>query len=161
MSCGYGTLQPWRLLPLACAAVFWCHAALHAETPRTWKDASGRFRVEASFVAHEDGVVQLRKTDGTTISVPWEKLSSSDRRFVLARDDNEPATTESSANRASTPSTVAVGKTTAKREKFRSESLYGINWYKPQDIGNVAGVGQKSQKPVMFFRVLGDLDGFM
>lgn len=52
---------------------------------RTWKDASGTFELEASFVAVADTNVQLRKSDGLLLSVALERLSDADRRWVVQR----------------------------------------------------------------------------
>ena len=59
---------------------------LRAEEPlRTWKDQSGKHSIEAAYVKVSDGNVTLRKADGSTISVPAEKLSSEDRHWVIRR----------------------------------------------------------------------------
>jgi hypothetical protein len=58
-------------------------AALTA--PRTWKDASGKFQVEAELVEITADAVRLRKPDGTELSVPIDKLSEADRRLVESR----------------------------------------------------------------------------
>jgi|GEM_PF-6585984 len=47
--------------------------------PRTWSDASGKFKIEASFVSLAGGKVELKKTDGSTVAVPLDKLSSADQ----------------------------------------------------------------------------------
>jgi hypothetical protein len=46
---------------------------------QTWVDDSGTHRIEAEFVKLEDGKVHLKKTDGTVIQVPLEKLSAEDQ----------------------------------------------------------------------------------
>ena len=60
-------------------------AAPAAAKLRTWQDASGKFSVEAEFVTSMAGVVKLRKTDGTTISLPMEKLSDEDQQYIRKR----------------------------------------------------------------------------
>jgi hypothetical protein len=59
-------------------------AVATSETSRTWKDASGKFRVEAKFVGNSlDGKkVKLEKLDGTTIEVAITILSPSDQAFL-------------------------------------------------------------------------------
>jgi hypothetical protein len=52
---------------------------------RTWHDATGSFSVEAEFVSAMAGVAKLRKTDGSTISVPIDKLSDEDQKFIRNR----------------------------------------------------------------------------
>lgn len=56
--------------------------ARSASTSRTWRDVSGKFSVIAEFKGFEQGKVKLRKTDGSEISVPLEKLSQADRDWV-------------------------------------------------------------------------------
>ncbi|MCA9176482.1 MAG: hypothetical protein KDB14_18470 [Planctomycetales bacterium] len=53
-----------------------------APVTRTWQDASGMFRIEATLVAVEGNMVKLKRTDGMEIQVPLEKLSDTDRAFV-------------------------------------------------------------------------------
>ncbi len=48
----------------------------------TWTDASGKHTIEAEFVSLSSGSVTLKKTDGETISLPLEKLSSVDQEFA-------------------------------------------------------------------------------
>lgn len=51
---------------------------------REWVDRSGRFRVSASFVALDGRTVKLRKADGKTVRIQWERLSELDRGYVTA-----------------------------------------------------------------------------
>lgn len=46
---------------------------------RTWTDVTGAFTVEAEFIGLADGKVELKKTDGKSISLPLDKLSPADR----------------------------------------------------------------------------------
>jgi hypothetical protein len=54
-----------------------------AEAPatesRTWSDATGKFKIEASFVGVENDQVQLKKADGKVISLALSKLSVKDQ----------------------------------------------------------------------------------
>ena len=52
---------------------------------RTWKDASGTFELPATFVAVVERNVQLRKVDGTLLSVPLTRLSAPDQEWVTRR----------------------------------------------------------------------------
>ncbi len=52
---------------------------------RTWHDTTGSFSVQAEFVSATAGVARLRKTDGSTINVPMEKLSDEDQKFIRNR----------------------------------------------------------------------------
>ena len=49
---------------------------------RTWTDISGKFKIEAEYVALEDGIVTLERADGSTRKLPVEKLSESDREVA-------------------------------------------------------------------------------
>ncbi len=51
-------------------------------TYRTWKDITGRYSTEAQFVRESDGKVILRKTDGSTVVVPLDRLSAQDQQWV-------------------------------------------------------------------------------
>ncbi len=66
-------------------------AGKNARTPnstevyRTWQDATCQFSVEAALVTTKDNSVVLRKRDGTTLTVPLNKLSRQDAEFVTKR----------------------------------------------------------------------------
>ncbi len=49
---------------------------------RTWTDGSGKFTVEAEFDSYNAGQVTLKKLDGTTTTLPFEKLSKADQDFL-------------------------------------------------------------------------------
>jgi len=51
---------------------------------RKWTDSTAKYTVEAELVRFEDGKVQLRKADGTVVTVPIEKLSESDLAIGFA-----------------------------------------------------------------------------
>lgn len=57
---------------------------------RTWTDATGMFKIEAEFVALADGKVELKKTDGKTVSLPLDKLAAADQDIAkfLAETNN-------------------------------------------------------------------------
>jgi WD40 repeat protein len=50
---------------------------------RTWIDATGKFRIEAQCLGVADGKVELKKKDGSSISIPLAKLSRADKAYVL------------------------------------------------------------------------------
>ena len=60
---------------------------------REWSDTTGKFRVQAEFVASRNGKVILEKPDGSIISVPLEKLSAADQAFVRSLAAAKPAAT--------------------------------------------------------------------
>lgn len=49
---------------------------------RIWTDRSGRHQIQAKYRGTEDGKVKLERADGTVLSVPLEKLSEADQRFL-------------------------------------------------------------------------------
>lgn len=56
---------------------------------REWTDSTGKFKIEAEFVELKDGKVALKKADGTTLSIPLEKLSKADQDFI--KTQSQPA----------------------------------------------------------------------
>ena len=52
---------------------------------RTWRDASGKFQIEAELVKVEDEQAVLRKADGSIVRVPLSKLSLEDRLHAVAQ----------------------------------------------------------------------------
>jgi hypothetical protein len=57
-------------------------AVLDAADTRTWSDASGKFKIQASFVSNENGTITLKKSDGTELEIELKKLSAADQKFV-------------------------------------------------------------------------------
>ncbi len=53
---------------------------------REWKDATGRYSVDAELVAFSDQEVVLKRKDGRLVSLQKSVLSEDDRRFLEARD---------------------------------------------------------------------------
>lgn len=51
---------------------------------RTWKDSSGQFEIEAALQTQTAFDVVLRKQDGSTITVPLERLSVADQEYVAS-----------------------------------------------------------------------------
>ena len=52
---------------------------------RTWKDSTGQFSIEATFVRVNGNQVVLQGTDKKEISLPLAKLSVADQQYVKAR----------------------------------------------------------------------------
>lgn len=74
--------QGWFVI----AGFLLCFASAGAET-RTWTDRTGKFSTEAAFVDLTDGVVRLKKPNGTEIKVNLDVLSEEDRRYLLAQSN--------------------------------------------------------------------------
>lgn len=79
-----------RMKPAASLLLVWlcCTVTLFWPTPataapRTWSDASGKFKIEANMIGVEEGVVILQRTDnGKTVRIPIGKLSAADRKYL-------------------------------------------------------------------------------
>jgi hypothetical protein len=54
-------------------------------TMRTWTDASGKHKTEAEFVSMTAGKVKLRKADGSIVTLPMDKLSKADQKWIRDR----------------------------------------------------------------------------
>lgn len=54
----------------------------NARPLRIWKDTSGNFQVKASLKSYGNGRVTLLKEDGTVITVPVDRLSSEDAKYI-------------------------------------------------------------------------------
>ena len=53
---------------------------------REWTDSTGQFSVEAKFVKAEEEIVWLnRSQDGEGITIPYAKMSNSDRDYVASK----------------------------------------------------------------------------
>ncbi len=48
-------------------------------TMRTWKDATGKFSVEAEFVSLDGDALTIKRKDGKTVTVPLSRLSQDDQ----------------------------------------------------------------------------------
>ncbi|AMV37677.1 SHD1 domain-containing protein [Planctomyces sp. SH-PL62] len=69
--------------PLATTATATAAATQEGEAElRTWKDVSGRFKIQARYVGVEGENVVLRKADGKEMQVLLDRLCSADRRYV-------------------------------------------------------------------------------
>lgn len=49
---------------------------------RTWKDATGKFHIDAVLVEHTDGIVSLKTRSGKEIQMAAEKLSQQDQDYL-------------------------------------------------------------------------------
>lgn len=122
------------------------------EPLRKWTDKSGEYEVEAKLVSiSSDGnTVSIELPDQQSIDVPIERLSSDDRRYLLRH-------TRLQSRR------VAADRRRQQLPQNRTVNLYGINWH--QSFESALAAGQPSKvgrdKPIICFRVLGDLAGFM
>ena len=106
---------------------------------REWKSQDGKFSIKASLKAFNRSTkrVTLQKENSTAVVVPLSKLSAADRSFVAAQSSKLPVTGK-------------IAETTR---------IHGINWQPEMDNALAAAASEK--KPLMWFRVLGELEGGM
>jgi thiol-disulfide isomerase/thioredoxin len=81
-------------------------AASQEDDFRTWKDATGKYQVDAVFVSQSDTLVILRNRDGQEIKVAKDKLSAKDLSYLNAITNE--ATPDQSANMDDTSSDTAL-----------------------------------------------------
>jgi hypothetical protein len=102
-----------RTLLVAMLAVGVCVPAAFA---RKWTDSTEKRTVEAEFADFKDGKVQLKRQDGTILSLPLEKLSQTDQDFVRKAaglpEGNRP---DASSAKPRRPTSKAASKASAKR----------------------------------------------
>ena len=55
---------------------------LAKSTSRPWKDASGKFTIEAVFVSKAASTITLKKEDGKEVTLPIAKLSKEDQAWI-------------------------------------------------------------------------------
>ncbi len=130
--------------------------AVRPEPLRNWTDDTGTFQVKATLaeISESGESVRLRLEDGKYATVPLERLSKSDRRYVATRSRH------ALASGRNTDSTKSV----ANARKSAQTRLFGIDWHPSVDQARASASGTASprnDKPVMCFRVLGELNGFM
>ncbi len=113
--------------------------AVAGEEPsvRKWTDNTGQFSVSANLLSvnPETGLVKLQLEDGDILRCPLRRLSAADKDVA--------------ANWLSTSS---------------GTSVQGIKWFEGLAQAKRTAAGEptsRDDKPIMCFRVLGDLEGFM
>ncbi len=119
-----------------------CQVVMAGEdsTLRRWTDNTGRFSATAVLVSVDPigRQITLQLSDGRSVTLPLRRLSEADRAFVSHGAADDPVD-----------------------EPLR---IAGLDWYDdPDDARKLArgGAGPADDKPILCFRVLGDLEGFM
>lgn len=112
--------------------------------PREWSDNTGTFRVTAKLVDFDPDTrtVRLKDGNGKTVDLPMRRLSTADQNYV-----NSQAALSADANKLP-----------------RVQNIAGIKWIQSREDASRAALGRASvndDKPIMCFRALGDLNGFM
>ena len=81
----YFTLS--SLLSVACLFSFTMLGAwLWADEFRKWTDATGKFTISAKLIEEKDGKVLLKKQDGSEITLPVERLSAKDQKYLASQN---------------------------------------------------------------------------
>ncbi|MBT6848467.1 MAG: hypothetical protein HOA14_13725, partial [Planctomycetaceae bacterium] len=57
----------------------------NAESIRTWKDTTGNFSIQATFVQMSGDLVVLQRSDQQQLSIPLVKLSANDQQYARKR----------------------------------------------------------------------------
>ncbi len=76
------TLRPQEKLPKSQPTGTAPLAKLTAAEFRTWSSSDGNYTVRAKFIQSVDGKASLQREDGQVITVPLDRLSPSDRKYV-------------------------------------------------------------------------------
>ena len=69
---------------------------------RTWKDSTGQFSIQATFVRVNGDQVVLQGIDKKKISLPLAKLSTADQQYVKARLTSDSSASKTITNTALT-----------------------------------------------------------
>ena len=72
----------FTLLLLGCCAASSLVNAQRPESPRIWKDISGQFTIQATYLSASDGNVVLLRADKEQTTIPLERLSLADQEYV-------------------------------------------------------------------------------
>ena len=111
---------------------------------REWKSGNGKHSVQASLSAFNQTTkrVTLQKEDSTVVVLPLAQLSATDQSYIKEH----------------------ASKLSQKEETVESIKLYGITWQPEVEDALTLATGETTpsdDRPVMWFRVLGELDGGM
>jgi TolB-like protein len=87
-------------LILAAPSLIQAQDGLGVQTLRQWSTRSGSSKTNAALVGFKDGMVQLRKDDGTVVSIAIEKLSNTDQEYVRKQDAGSRKADDSAATKA-------------------------------------------------------------
>jgi hypothetical protein len=158
-------------------ATFWCLISIHdvqaQESERVWTSSNGRKSVTGSLLDFEarKRTATLRLNNGETLVISAKNLSRKDqhylRDFLKKRCENStPADLKQDERVAAKELKRGIGphQPTSEGSKARESNMYGIRWV--TDIPAALRLAQGNEsptddRPVMWFRVLGDLSGFM
>lgn len=133
---------------------------------RQWWSHDGNESIQASLESFDKKtrLVSLMNRQGEIIEVKISLLSRADRRFVARSRKTEPSVFKVSDDVEATNAKLESQREAGKRKPKESASVenrYGIDWTVGVDEALASAASNEQRRPVMLFRVLGDLDGFM
>ncbi len=145
---------------------------------REWRSQDGEYSIQAVFVKYdnETKLVDLRREDNEIIQVPVLGLCQRDRRYILRMiKPKRPKSKDLKQKTASKPpktnddqprrSTELVDSSRKKTRRPNAKPIAGILWHPSINDALLSAGGDTTKpdddRPIMWFRVLGDLDGFM
>ena len=91
-----------KLLPIVLLLAISAATALCA-AERTWTDVSGRYTIKAELVSVQGGSVTLKRENGKFVTLPLQKLSEKDRRYVASLGKKEGANEKEEAPKEAAP----------------------------------------------------------
>jgi hypothetical protein len=143
-------VKHWLTSGLGIAMVVICSVGNAAERPRTWRVTGEQPHIKATLVAVDDqaDTVTIALADGGELEFATGDLSLTDRRYV-ARAQRRMA---------------AQKPTTTGNDSSHSRPNKGILWHSKFASASKEATGNtqpNSARPILCFRVLGELDGFM
>lgn len=147
---------------------------------REWTDRRGENGFTARLVSYnrKSGEVVLQRADESTLEAPLMDFSISDRRYLTRQTNkakraakrvelaNREAKKKLTSEKGSTELlSLNTGASSTVRELTDDvRRLYDIDWYQVPENATYAArgaAGFQDDKPIMWFRVLGDLAGYM
>ena len=141
---------------------------LTAEEPyRLWTSEDGNYQVMAKLTDYDKKIdlLTLTKQDGDSLLVAIDKISASDQRYLRSFQSSRSQRVLADPlpqNEATPTKKTKQRNKKAKQPNFKT--LYGIDWIPDMKTALSHATGKPTtndDRPVMWFRVLGDLKGLM
>ncbi len=143
-------------LPLAIILIGIVSTNVFADKPRQWSDATGKFKITASFLERKGDSVILEKEDGKKLTIKIEKLSVADQAFLEGLEAANPFSEMSEEEAGASKTTSSNSDNSADGDKVppagkfdwsdieQIEILGGDRWEIPQP--EMPGLGFEPKK---------------
>lgn len=135
---------------------------------RTWTSLNGDHKISAQFLDYDTRTrqVELVTEQDKTISVEIYKLSTADQRFVkrVARKRANSELPKLAADKSDGTAAENSNRRNKRKTAGQNKRKFGIHWTLDLDNALKVAAGGPSpgdDRPVMWLRVLGELEGFM